>query len=58
MALTKVIGLGNLDDNITFSTASKGVHLGATTFQVLTKAVQELSTALDAALARIATLEG
>ena len=30
MALTKVIGLGNLDDNITFSTASKGVHLGVT----------------------------
>ena len=32
MALTKVIGagLGNLDENITFSTASKGVHLGVT----------------------------
>tara|TARA_B100001093_G_C26635600_1_gene930784 strand:+ start:498 stop:1025 length:528 start_codon:yes stop_codon:yes gene_type:complete len=32
MALTKVIGLGlgNLDDNITFSTASKGVHIGVT----------------------------
>ena len=32
MALTKVIGegLGNLDENITFSTAGKGVHLGVT----------------------------
>lgn len=32
MALTKVIGagLGNLDENITFSTADKGVHLGVT----------------------------
>ena len=32
MALTKVIGagLGNIDENITFSTASKGVHLGVT----------------------------
>ena len=32
MALTKVIGfgLGTLDDNITFSTAGKGVHLGVT----------------------------
>ena len=30
MALTKVrgLGLGTLDDNITFSTAGKGVHLG------------------------------
>ena len=32
MALTKVrgLGLGTLDDNITFSTAGKGVHLGVT----------------------------
>ena len=32
MALTKVtgLGLGTLDDNITFSTASKGIHLGVT----------------------------
>lgn len=32
MALTKVtgLGLGPLDDNITFSTASKGIHLGVT----------------------------
>jgi len=32
MALTKVqgLGLGSLDDNITFSTAGKGVHLGVT----------------------------
>tara|TARA_B100001093_G_scaffold478635_1_gene506986 strand:- start:591 stop:1136 length:546 start_codon:yes stop_codon:yes gene_type:complete len=32
MALTKVrgFGLGTLDDNITFSTAGKGVHLGVT----------------------------
>ena len=32
MALTKVIGagLGNLDENITFSSAGKGVHLGVT----------------------------
>ena len=33
MALTKVrgLGLGTLDDNITFSTAGKGVHIGVTT---------------------------
>ena len=32
MALTKVrgFGLGTLDDNLTFSTAGKGVHLGVT----------------------------
>jgi hypothetical protein len=32
MSLTKVrgLGLGTLDDNITFSTAGKGVHLGVT----------------------------
>ena len=32
MALTKVqgLGLGSLDDNITFCTAGKGVHLGVT----------------------------
>ena len=32
MALTKVrgLGLGTLDDNITFNTAGKGVHLGVT----------------------------
>tara|TARA_E500000305_G_C3942160_1_gene197998 strand:+ start:24 stop:548 length:525 start_codon:yes stop_codon:yes gene_type:complete len=32
MALTKVrgLGLGTLDDNLTFSTAGKGVHLGVT----------------------------
>ena len=32
MALTKVrgLGLGTLDDNITFTTAGKGVHLGVT----------------------------
>jgi len=32
MALTKVrgLGLGTLDDNITFSTAAKGVHIGVT----------------------------
>ena len=32
MALTKVrgLGLGTLDDNITFSTAGKGIHLGVT----------------------------
>ena len=32
MALTKVrgLGLGTVDDNITFSTAGKGVHLGVT----------------------------
>tara|TARA_S200002703_G_C3679000_1_gene208543 strand:+ start:33 stop:575 length:543 start_codon:yes stop_codon:yes gene_type:complete len=32
MALTKVrgLGLGTLDDNITFSTAGKGVHFGVT----------------------------
>ena len=32
MALTKLrgLGLGTLDDNITFSTAGKGVHLGVT----------------------------
>jgi len=32
MALTKVrgLGLGTLDDNITFSTSGKGVHLGVT----------------------------
>ena len=32
MALTKVkgLGLGTLDDNITFSTSSKGIHLGVT----------------------------
>jgi len=32
MALTKVrgLGLGTLDENITFSTAGKGVHLGVT----------------------------
>ena len=32
MALTKVrgLGLGTLDDNITFSTAGKGVHIGVT----------------------------
>ena len=32
MALTKVrgLGLGTLDDNITFSTAGKGLHLGVT----------------------------
>lgn len=32
MALTKVrgLGLGTLDDNITFSTAGKGIHIGVT----------------------------